>query len=101
VVDRGDKPAGVGGTIAGIVSASSNESLPGRKVTAIEQSTGARVEATTATNGGYTMQVPPGKYRLDVELRAGEALAKQPAPTQVNVGDLDPGRDFVVTIAAR
>ena len=32
---------------------------------------------------------------------AGEKLAAAPQPTQVDPGDLDAGRDFVVTVAAR
>jgi len=98
-IDTGPKPAGVGGTIAGIVRiADSNAPLSGRKVTAINLANGARFEVTTADNGGYTIKVPTGKYRLELELRAGEAIAKQPEETDVNTSDLDPGRDFVVSV---
>jgi hypothetical protein len=91
--------ASVGGTIAGIVTTSdSTVAVPGRKVTAIEVANGSRYDATTATNGGYTIKVPEGTYRIEIELRAGEALAKQPDQTKINNGDLDPGRDFVITI---
>jgi hypothetical protein len=100
VVDTGAKPPEVGGTIAGIVSADGGAvSLTGRKVTAINQTTGARFEATTATDGGYTIKVPTGTYRIEVELRGGETLAKRPDPTQVNTGDLDPDRNFLVAVA--
>ena len=93
------KPNAAGGTIAGMVStADSTVAVPGRKVTAIEVKTGTRFEATTATNGGYTIKVPEGTYRLEVELRPAETLAKRPDETQVNNGDLDPGRDFVITV---
>jgi len=44
--------------------------------------------------------VPVGTYRIEVELRGGEALSKQPAETHVNNGDLDSARDFVVTVKA-
>ena len=98
VLDLGERPAGVGGTIAGIVRSSGGTSLTARKVTAIETASGARFEESTATNGGYTIKVPKGTYRLEVELRAGEALATQPDVTEVNVGDLDSQRDFVVTV---
>ena len=93
------KPNAAGGTIAGMVStADSTVAVPGRKVTAIEVSKGTRFDATTGTNGGYTIKVPEGTYRLEVELRPTETLAKRPDETQVNNGDLDPGRDFVITI---
>jgi hypothetical protein len=99
VVDSGTKPAAVGGTLSGNVrAAGSNEPLSGRKVTATEVTTGARFETSTAASGGYTMKVPRGKYRLEVELRAGEMLAEKPADTEINASDLDASRDFVVTV---
>ncbi len=89
----------VGGTIAGIVkTADSSVAVPGRKVTAIDVATGARRDTTTGANGGYTIQVPAGTYRLEIELRSGETLTKQPEPTHVGNGDLDPRRDFVITV---
>jgi hypothetical protein len=89
----------VGGTIAGIVTTTdSTVAVPGRKVTAIEVSSGSQYDATTGANGGYTIKVPEGTYRIEIELRAGEALAKRPDQTHVNNSDLDPGRDFVITI---
>jgi hypothetical protein len=97
VIDTGSKPPVVRGTIAGIVSTSSNAALAGRKVTAIDTVTGKRYEATTGTNGGYTIQVPEGTYRLEVQLQQGERVTKQPADTKVDKADLDPHRDFVIT----
>ena len=97
VIDTGSKPVGVGGTISGIATAAGGTALSARKVTAIETSSGARFEESTAANGGYTIKVPAGTYRLELELRPGEALTKAPEPTMVNVGDLDGQRDFVVT----
>lgn len=88
-----------GGTIAGIVSATAGTvALSGRKVTAIETTTGARYDTTTAINGGYTIKVPVGMYRLELELRSGETIEKAPGETRVNKGDLDAGRNFVVTV---
>jgi hypothetical protein len=98
VIDTGPKPAAVGGTIAGIVSTDAEAAVPGRKVTAVNTATGARFDATTGTNGGYTIKVPEGTYRLEIELRAGERVAKQPEETRVNRSDLDPQRHFVITL---
>ena len=97
VVGSGPKPAAVGGTIAGIVSSDSNAALAGRKVTAIDTVGGKRYEATTGVNGGYTIQVPHGTYRLEVELRQGEKVAKQPGETKIDKSDIDPHRDFVIS----
>jgi hypothetical protein len=89
----------VGGTIAGIVSATGGTTaLASRKVTAINTATQARFDTTTAANGGYTLKVPEGTYKIEIELRPGESLAKQPGETHINNGDLDSGRDFVVTV---
>lgn len=96
VVDPGpDQPAG--GTIAGIVTMDGKTPVEGRKVTAVSADTGASFSATTGVNGGYTIKVPQGTYRLEVELRAGETVAKHPGETRINRSDLDPRRDFVLT----
>jgi hypothetical protein len=86
----------VGGTIAGIVSTDTNTPVAGRKVTAVDVASGARFDATTGLNGGYTIKVPEATYRLEVELRPGETLTKQPNETRIQKSDLDPKRDFVI-----
>jgi hypothetical protein len=98
VVDAGPRPENVGGTIAGTVTASGETApLAARRVTAINQATGARFDTSTGTSGAYSLKVPSGTYRLEVELRSGEALATQPDVTDVGVGDIDSARDFVIT----
>ena len=98
VLDPGPKPD-VGGSISGTVTANDGATALGaRKVSAIDTATGARFDVSTTTTGGYTVRVPKGTYRLEVELRSGEALATQPDPTEVDAGDLDAGRNFVVAV---
>lgn len=89
-----------GGTIAGSVRATEGSvPLVTRKVTVIHVSTGARFETTTGITGGYTIKVPDvGRYRIEVELREGEVIVKGPGETDINNGDLDPGRDFEITV---
>ena len=94
----GGAKAPVGGTIAGIVTTDTKTAVSGRKVTAIETTTGASYPATTGTNGGFTIQVPEGKYRLEIELHPGETVSKQPSETRINRSDLDPHRDFVIAV---
>jgi hypothetical protein len=96
VIDTTPQPS-VGGTIAGIVSTDANTALANRKVTAVDVKTGRRFDATTGINGGYTIKVPEGTYHIEVQLQAGEAVAKQPDDTKINNSDLDPHRDFVIT----
>ena len=98
VIDTGpDQPAG--GTIAGIVSNESKAAVAGRTVTAVNTVSGAKFEATTGVNGGYTIKVPQGTYRLEIELRAGETIVKKPEDTEVNRSDLDPNRHFIIRAA--
>jgi hypothetical protein len=98
VVDTGARPQGVGGTIAGSVRGTAEATaLSGRKVTAVNADTNARFETSTGVAGGYTLKVPAGTYRLDVELRTGETLDTRPDATDVGVGDIDSARDFVIT----
>ena len=99
VLDPGGKLP-VGGTIAGIVTNASKAAVPDRKVTATNVATGAQFEATTGANGGYTIKVPEGTYKLEVQLLANEVVAKQPAETRVNKSDLDPKRDFTIAVKA-
>jgi hypothetical protein len=95
VIDTGpDQPAG--GTIAGIVSNETKAAVAGRKVTAVNTASGAKFEATTGVNGGYTIKVPQGTYRLEIELQAGETVVRKPDDTEVNRSDLDPDRHFVI-----
>jgi carboxypeptidase family protein len=97
VVSAGPDQPSVGGTIAGIVSTETKAAVANRKVTAIDVKTGAKFEATTGPNGGYTIKVAQGTYRLEVELHPGETVMKHPGETRINRSDLDPQRHFVLS----
>jgi hypothetical protein len=100
VIDTGPKPPTPNGTIAGHVTTGDQAvAVTSRIVRAISVESGQKFETTTNNAGTYTLKVPPGRYRLEVELRPGETLAKQPKETEVNKSDLDPNRDFVITVA--
>jgi carboxypeptidase family protein len=77
----------VGGTIAGVLNGPSESTLGNRTITVINLETGQRYQTTTGMNGGYSMQVPPGNYRLDIELRNGEQLASGDATILLKNGD--------------
>jgi hypothetical protein len=96
VVDTGAKPPTRDGTIAGHVSAGGASPVASRVVRAISVETGQKFETSTNNAGTYTLKVPPGHYRLEVELRPGEKLSKEPGETKINSSDLDPHRDFVI-----
>ena len=84
------------GTILGNVTSTTGTPLEGRRVSVINMANEAHYDVTTAKDGGYTIKVPPGRYRLEVELRGGDQLAKQPPQTTVTVGDVDEELDFVI-----
>jgi hypothetical protein len=98
IIDTGDKPPTREGTIAGHVRTDTNVAVVSRVVRAIAAD-GTTHETTTNNAGTYTLKVPPGKYKIEVVLRQGERLLKEPGETQINESDLDPGRDFVITAA--
>ena len=98
VMGTGPKPPAVGGTDCRDRLNSRERSVLGRRVTAIDTQTGTRFDAKTGINGGYTIKVPVGTYRLEVELQPGETVAKQPGETRVNTSDLDPQRHFVIAL---
>lgn len=98
VLGTGEATTNLSGTISGIVrAAGSNSPLSARKVIAINVATDGRFEASTGLNGGYTIKVPVGEYRLEVELRNGESVAEGPEPIEINDSDLDASRDFVIS----
>ncbi len=84
------------GTISGTVTSSAGTPLEGRRVSAIDIGTQMHYDATTANTGGYTIKVPLGHYRLEVELRGGEQLARQPEETHITTGDVDAQLNFVI-----
>ena len=85
------------GTIAGIVRAGvGGEPLAGRQVQAVELSSGRRYSATSSVTGGFSIPVPPGKYRLEVELREGERVLRAPGTIDINDSDLDANLEVVI-----
>lgn len=97
--DPGPRPD-VGGSISGrVVTAGDAAALSGRRVTAVNLATGRRYDVSTSTNGGYTVRVPVGMYRVEVELRDGEALTARPeAAIEIDRGDLDSARNFEISL---
>ena len=95
VVDPGPGPAVADGTISGTVRGP-EASIDGRVVEVINVATGERQRVTTNNAGGFTFKVKPGKYRVELTLREGESLVKQPGTIDVNRSDVDAHADFVL-----
>jgi len=84
------------GTIAGILKTPGGEPVAGRRVNAIALGTAQKYYAVTNVNGGFSIHVPPGKYRLDPELREGETVVRDPGVINVNKSDTDANREIVI-----
>jgi hypothetical protein len=84
------------GTIGGIVKNPGGEPVTGRTVTAVEVATRQRYTAVSTSNGGFSISVPPGEYRLEVELREGERVIQDPGTMRIHRSDLDANRDLVI-----
>lgn len=86
------------GTVTGIVTGPDGKApLVDRVVEAVNVSTSERTSARTNPAGGYTLQLTPGTYRIELRLQPGETLAKHPAaPMAIEVGEIETRVDFSV-----
>ena len=97
VADSGPKPPTAAGTISGQLQTPGNGApVVGRMVTAINNADGTRHQVTTNNTGGFTIKVPPGRYRIEVEQQAGEVVSG--APTDQQVGESDIDSQLVITV---
>jgi hypothetical protein len=97
VVDLGAKPPAAHGTIAGMVRGPEGTSpVVGRTVEIVNISTGEKQTVTTTQNGGFSIALPAGKYRLDFPLHDGETLVKRPGIVDLEHGDIDSHVEFVL-----
>jgi hypothetical protein len=85
------------GTISGTVRGPEAASpLAGRAVHVVNTATGERRTVRSASNGGFTVEVPAGRYRLELALRDGETLVKRPGIVDMDRGDVDRHVEFVL-----
>jgi hypothetical protein len=97
VVDLGPKPPDARGTLSGIVRGPAGAPpVVGREVEIVNTETGARHTAQIAANGGFTIQLASGKYRIELPLREGETLVKRPGIVDLGQGDLDSHIEIVL-----
>jgi hypothetical protein len=97
VVDAGPRPPEAQGTISGTVRGpESAAALEGRIVEVVNVETNERQRVTTNSAGGFTFKVKPGRYRVELTLREGEAIVKGPGVMNVNRSDVDAHADFIL-----
>jgi hypothetical protein len=70
--------------------------VAGRQVAAVEVDTGERYETNTNVVGTYTVMLPPGRYRVEVDLASGEAIVEEPGVVEVGPGELAEDQDFTL-----
>jgi hypothetical protein len=98
-VDLGPKPPAARGTLTGLVHGPNDVALSGRTVEVVNIASGEKFTTQTVTNGGFTIELPKGKYRLDLQLRDGETLVRRPGVVDLDRGDIDSHIEFVVSPA--
>jgi hypothetical protein len=70
--------------------------LDGRIVDVINLATNQRRRITTNQGGGFSVRLDPGDYRIELLLRDGEAIVRQPGVIHVDHSDVGADADFVV-----
>ncbi len=97
VIDTAPRPTQADGTISGTVRGPEGTSpVDGRVVEVVNVETGERQSATTNPAGGFSFKLKPGKYRVNLTLRDGESIVRQPGVIDLNRSDVDAHADFVL-----
>lgn len=73
--------------------------VKGRPVEVVSLATGRVRRTRTSPNGVFTIELPPGKYRVNVVLLDGERLLERPDVVELDPGDLDARVELVVGTA--
>lgn len=101
LIDTSPQPLQAGGSISGTVRGPGAMSpVDSRTVEVVNVATGERQRTATNDAGGFSFKVRPGQYRVELTLRDGETLVKQPGVISVNRSDVDAHADFVVRSVA-
>jgi len=85
------------GTLAGVVRGPEGvDPVEGRLVEAVAVDTGERLGTRTNAEGGWSLLVPPGRYRIEVTLGPGESVVRDPGVVEVGPSQLVPHADVVL-----
>ena len=97
VIDTAPKPIEAQGTLSGTVRGpEGTTAIDGRIVEVVNIATNERQRTTSNSAGGFSFKLNPGKYRVELQLREGESLVKQPGVIDLHRSDVDARADFVL-----
>jgi hypothetical protein len=96
VSDTGMRPDRADGTISGTVRGAENAAIEGRVVRVVNLETDERHQIATNDVGGFTVNVSPGPYRVELTLRPGESIVRQPGVVQVSREESDARANFII-----
>ncbi len=85
--------ATISGTVRGPLGTSA---IDGRVVEAVNVETGERHRMSTNAAGSFAFRVKPGRYRVELALKDGESLVRQPGIIDMQRPDGDASADFVL-----
>jgi hypothetical protein len=85
------------GTISGTIRGpEGTTAVEGRIVDVIDITTNHRQRVMTDRNGGFSLALDPGDYRVVLTLLDGEAIVRGPGVIHVDRTDVDAEADFVI-----
>jgi hypothetical protein len=88
------------GTVSGAVRGpTGTRPVEGRRVVAVNLAGGERESVLTNPAGTYTLLLPAGTYRLELELLPGETLVERPDAVEIRSGEIVHEANFVLTSA--
>jgi hypothetical protein len=68
----------------------------GRQVEAVDIATGRRYATETNPVGGFSLLLPPGRYRVEVALTPGETVVESPGIVTVEPSELADEQDVIL-----
>jgi len=90
-------PVDATGTVSGTVRGPGDpRGADDRTVEAVNIETNERHRVTTKHGGGFSFKLSPGRYRVELALRDGEALVKEPGVINITAPSADAHADFIV-----
>ena len=99
VIAVGPKPITARGTIYGVVRGPLDAPPGERTVDVVNVATGERQPVQTSSTGAFTVELPAGRYRLDLSLRDGERLVKAPGEIRLGRGEIKSHIELVLAEA--